>query len=114
MADNGFGIAALVLGIVGLVLSPTIVFGLVLGVLALIFGILGRGKAKRGESDTPGQSLAGVILGAAALVATAVLLCVYVQTADDDPHHTTRTDPDDVYGAYMSAPVLVLGADASR
>src|SRR5438045_1694313 len=46
---NGFGTAALVLGIIGLVLFWTIVLGVVLGVLALVFGILGHKRANRGE-----------------------------------------------------------------
>lgn len=60
---NGFGIAALVLGLLALVLSWTVIGGIVFGVLALIFGLLGRARAKRGESTNGGLSLAGVVLG---------------------------------------------------
>jgi hypothetical protein len=38
---NGFGVAALVLGILALLLSWTIIGGVLLGALALIFGVLG-------------------------------------------------------------------------
>lgn len=60
---NGFGIAALVLGLLAVVLSWTIIGGGVFGILALIFGLLGRARAKRGEATNGGLSVAGVILG---------------------------------------------------
>lgn len=51
------------LGLLALVLSWTIIGGVILGILALIFGLLGRGRAKRGEATNGGLSLAGVVLG---------------------------------------------------
>jgi membrane-bound ClpP family serine protease len=60
---NGFGIAALVLGLLAVVLSWTIIGGGVFGILALVFGLLGRARAKRGEATNGGLSIAGVILG---------------------------------------------------
>jgi hypothetical protein len=65
---NGFAIAAVVLGLLALVLSWTIVGGIVFGILALIFGLLGRGRAKRGEATNGGLSLAGVVLGVIGLI----------------------------------------------
>ncbi|OII64844.1 hypothetical protein BJP40_19340 [Streptomyces sp. CC53] len=72
---NGFGTAALVLGIVGLVFGAipvAFVLGGVLGVLALVFGLLGRARARRGEATNQGMALAGVVLGALAIVAVIV------------------------------------------
>jgi hypothetical protein len=60
---NGFGIAALVLGLLALVLCWTIVGGVVFGIVAVIFGLLGRARTKRGEATNGGVSLAGVVLG---------------------------------------------------
>ncbi|MDQ3762000.1 MAG: DUF4190 domain-containing protein [Actinomycetota bacterium] len=60
---NGFGIAALVLGLLALVLSWTIIGGIIFGILALIFGLLGRARAKRGEATNGGVSVAGAVLG---------------------------------------------------
>ncbi|MEE4490636.1 DUF4190 domain-containing protein [Streptomyces sp. BE230] len=61
---NGLGTAAMVLGILSVCLFCLYgVPGVVLGVLALIFGILGRKKSDRGEADNGGQALAGIILG---------------------------------------------------
>lgn len=65
---NGFGIAALVLGLLALLLSWTIVGGIIFGILALIFGLLGRARAKRGESTNGGVAIAGVVLGIIGLI----------------------------------------------
>ncbi|MFG2218257.1 MULTISPECIES: DUF4190 domain-containing protein [unclassified Streptomyces] len=62
--SNGMGTAAMVLGILAICLFC--VYGipsLVLGVLALIFGILGRKRVQRGEATNGGQALAGIITG---------------------------------------------------
>jgi hypothetical protein len=69
--NNGLGTAALVLGILGLVLVVLIFFaplGAFLGLLAVAFGTVGLLRANRGEADNPGQALAGLITGALALV----------------------------------------------
>jgi hypothetical protein len=60
---NGFGVAALVLGLLALLLSWTVIGGIILGILAVIFGVLGRGRAKRGEATNGGFSVAGIVLG---------------------------------------------------
>ncbi|MEU6511947.1 DUF4190 domain-containing protein [Streptomyces sp. NPDC046942] len=68
LPSNGMGTAALVCGIlaaVGFLLWP---IALVLGILAVIFGAVGRGKAKRGEATNPGMALAGLICGVAGIV----------------------------------------------
>jgi hypothetical protein len=65
---NGFGIAALVLGLLTLVLSWTIIGGIVFGILALIFGLLGQTRAKRGEATNGGQSVVGLVLGIVGLL----------------------------------------------
>jgi len=65
---NGFGIAALVLGLLALLLSWTIIGGIIFGTLALIFGLLGRARAKRGEATNGGLSIAGVVLGIVGLL----------------------------------------------
>jgi heme/copper-type cytochrome/quinol oxidase subunit 2 len=73
---NGFGVAALVLGLLAVVLSWTIIGGLVLGILAVIFGVLGRGRARRGEATNGGFSVAGIVLGAVGVVITIVLIAL--------------------------------------
>ncbi|UNO39682.1 DUF4190 domain-containing protein [Streptomyces sp. MST-110588] len=75
---NGFGTAALVLGIVGAVLGISVVFGIVLGVLAIIFGGIGRSKAARGEAANGGTALAGILLGVLALLVSVLMIVVTV------------------------------------
>jgi hypothetical protein len=74
-ARNGLGVAALILGIVGILSGPVpFVFwlGSILGLLALILGLTGRRRAKRGEATNKGVATAGVVLGLLALILSAV------------------------------------------
>lgn len=81
---NGFGTAALVLGIIGLVFCWTIAGGIVLGVLGLIFGLLGRGRAKRGEATNGTMALVGLILSSvAALLSIAAIVGVVLFLTSD-------------------------------
>jgi hypothetical protein len=62
---NGLGVAALVLGIA----SVFCLFALLVpAVLAIVFGLIGRGRAKRQEATNGGLALAGVITGSIGLV----------------------------------------------
>lgn len=81
---NGMGDAALALGIIGLVLFVAFPLAMVLGVLALIFGAIGRGRARRGEASNRGQALAGMICGGVALVLATLVLVLVVATADEE------------------------------
>ncbi|GAA2592646.1 MULTISPECIES: DUF4190 domain-containing protein [Streptomyces] len=69
--SNGLGTSGLVLGIIGVVCSLTFFlwfFGVVLGILAIIFGAVGRGRANRGEATNKGAATAGLVLGITATV----------------------------------------------
>ena len=70
------GVAALILGIVALLGFWTIILGIVLGLLALIFGIIGRKRATRREATNGGVALAGAILGGIALAASVLFLAL--------------------------------------
>src|SRR6478735_6480752 len=65
-ARNGLGVSALVLGIIGTV-SGLIPFFFwlagILGLIALILGLAGRGRAKRGEATNKGVTTFGAVLG---------------------------------------------------
>ncbi len=73
-ANNGYGLAAMVLGIVAVVAAFNGFFAITLplavaaGVLAIVFGVLGRRRVQRGEADNGGQALAGIILGPIAVL----------------------------------------------
>ncbi|MET9363972.1 hypothetical protein ABZX93_24095 [Streptomyces sp. NPDC006632] len=90
--QNGFGIAAMVLGIVACVtmFCSWGISGIVLGVLALIFGMLGKGKAARGEASNRGQALAGIIMGIVGIVLGVVILVLLIVLVANAPesHHS--------------------------
>lgn len=70
---NGFGITALVCGLIGALFGLVIyLFALtaILGIVALVFGILGVGRARRGEATNIGVAIAGTVLGLVACVAS--------------------------------------------
>ncbi|MET9465874.1 DUF4190 domain-containing protein [Streptomyces sp. NPDC006544] len=73
--SNGFGVTALVLGIIAVI---SCYGGILFGIPAVIFGVLGRGKAKRGEADNDGMALAGVITGAVGIVVSCVFIAIAV------------------------------------
>jgi hypothetical protein len=74
---NGLGISALVIAIVGLLLCFTIVFGVLLGIAAVVMGFMGRGRVKRGEANNGGVAVAGVVLGFLSIVAGLVFIPIY-------------------------------------
>lgn len=80
-ARNGLGVAALVLGIIGALSGiPMILFWLAgpLGLLALIFGVVGLGRVKKGQATNKGVAVTGTILGALALILAIVGVIVTV------------------------------------
>jgi prepilin signal peptidase PulO-like enzyme (type II secretory pathway) len=70
------GTAALVLGILGLLSFWTLIGGIVLGLLGLIFGVIGRKRAARGEASNGGMALAGAITGGIALALSVVIIAI--------------------------------------
>ena len=77
---NGMGTAALVCGIVAIPLDLTFYGGVILGILAIIFGGVGLGRAKRGEATNRGAAMAGLILGIVALALLVILIIAAVST----------------------------------
>ena len=75
---NGLGIAALVLAIVGLVFCWSVFGGVVLGVIAVILGIVGFGRAKRGQATNTGVAIAGVVLGALAVIVSLAFIPIWM------------------------------------
>jgi heme/copper-type cytochrome/quinol oxidase subunit 2 len=68
---NGLGVAALVTAIVALF---SVVGGVVLGVVAIILGFLGRGRASRGEATNGGVAVAGIVLGVLSIIEAVVVI----------------------------------------
>ena len=75
---NGLGVAALIVGIVALVGSFTVVGGVLLGIVAVVLGLVGRARARRGEATNGGVALAGIIVGAIAIIAGLAFIQIWV------------------------------------
>ncbi|GHH52253.1 DUF4190 domain-containing protein [Streptomyces candidus] len=76
---NGFGITAMVLGIVSIPLFCAWgVVSMVLGIMAVVFGVLGRKRAAQGEATNGGMALAGIITGSVGILVGAVFLAFMV------------------------------------
>lgn len=78
---NGLGTAALVLGIIAAVFAfvPFMWWlGFILGILATVFGLVGRGRAKRMRATNGGVALAGAITGLAGIVISTVMFVLFL------------------------------------
>jgi len=91
MPSNGMGTAGLVLGIIAAVVFCLWPLAIVLGILAVIFGVIGRGKARRGEATNPGQALAGIICGAVG-IGLGIAVLVFLIVAPDDSGNDGSSD----------------------
>ncbi|MFE6038503.1 DUF4190 domain-containing protein [Streptomyces sp. NPDC056452] len=108
---NGLGTAALVLGIIGAVagLIP-FMFWLagILGVIALILGLAGRGRAKRGEASNKGVTTFGAVLGLVALILSVVGAVLTFKAVDDVVNDINKSVAD------SSASAKPGGADGAK
>lgn len=75
---NGLGVAALVVGVIGLVGAISVVGGIVLGIAAVVLGLIGRARVKRGEATNGGVALAGTIVGVFAILGGLVSIAFWV------------------------------------
>lgn len=89
---TGYGVTALVTGIVGIVLSwiPFVgLIGFILGLIAVVFGALGWAKAHKGEISNPVVTKVGFFLGMAAVVLSIIAWASFVSHMDK----TLNTSP---------------------
>ncbi|MGW0120903.1 DUF4190 domain-containing protein [Streptomyces sp. NPDC003327] len=104
--QNGMGTAGMVLGILAIALFCFYgVPSLVLGALALIFGILGRKRVQRGEANNSGQATSGIIMGAIG-IALGILMIAFWGWFIANIEKFEDTDSGDPYGSS-----LVVDAD---
>jgi hypothetical protein len=94
---NGLAIASLICGVLGLALFWACFVGLVLAIVAVVLGVMGRSKSRQlpGESGS-GMALAGMItggIGVALGILMVVLLFVGDSTVDD--YDGVNSDPSD-------------------
>ncbi|MBJ7340841.1 DUF4190 domain-containing protein [Mycolicibacterium sp.] len=74
---NGTGTAALVVAIVGLAFCWSVVGGVAGGIVAVVLGLIGRGRASRAEADNGGIATAGTALGVVAIVASLAFAVIW-------------------------------------
>lgn len=65
---KGLAIAALVFGILALVLFWTVFGGIILGIVAIVLGIIGMRKASKGTGGGRGMAVTGLVLGILSLI----------------------------------------------
>ena len=75
---SGLSTAAMVLGIVGIPVALFVpIVAIVLGVLAIVLGAVGRGDARRRGATNTGQAMAGIILGSIDIVLAIASAAIY-------------------------------------
>jgi hypothetical protein len=83
---NECGVASVLLGLVALI-TCWLMIGIPFGIAAVITGDIGRGRVKRGEANNPRAAMAGIVLGAVAIVAGLVAIGYYASLDADMPDH---------------------------
>jgi hypothetical protein len=78
---NGLGIAGMVLGIISVVLFFLSWIAAIIGILAIIFGAVGRSRVKKGQATNKAQATAGLVLGIIGTVVGIVFLVFIVGRA---------------------------------
>jgi Domain of unknown function (DUF4190) len=80
---NGLAIAALVLAVIGLLCVATVFAPIILGVVAVILGVVGRGRVQRGLADNGGVAIAGIVLGCLAIVVGLAFIAIWTTVWKD-------------------------------
>lgn len=91
--ENGLGIAALILGILGIMSC------MACGIAAIICGHMGVKKADRGEADNRGMAQAGLVMGYIGVGLWLLFIIVYVVFFVILIGASSTTDPSD-YSSY--------------
>ena len=65
---SGLAIAALVLGILALLLCWTVFGGIIFGLIAIVLGLIASSRAKKGLAGGRGMAIIGLILGVLGLL----------------------------------------------
>ena len=76
--QNQFGVASLLLGIVGL-MTCWLLVGAPFGVAAVITGDIARRRVQRGDATNPRIAMAGVVLGVVSIAAGVVAIGYYAR-----------------------------------
>ncbi|HVV30279.1 MAG TPA: DUF4190 domain-containing protein [Mycobacteriales bacterium] len=85
---NGLGTAAMVLGIVSIP-AAVIYIGLICGILAIVFGIIGLRRVGRGIASNRSQAISGLVLGAIGVILSGILIGVLVNRVSNCTQYPT-------------------------
>jgi hypothetical protein len=80
---NGLGIASLVLAVIALVSVATVVAPVGLGIIAVVVGLFGHGRVKRGAANNGGIAIAGIVLGALAIIVGLAFIAIWTAVWKD-------------------------------
>jgi hypothetical protein len=80
---NGLGIASIVLAIVALLSVWSVFAPIILGLIAVVVGFLGRGRVKRGIANNGGVAIAGIVLGGLAIVVGLAFIAIWTAVWKD-------------------------------
>jgi len=83
---NQVGVASLILGIVALI-TCWLLIGVPFGIAAVLTGDSARRRVARGEANNPRTAMAGIVLGAVAIVAGLIAIGYYSWLDAQTPDH---------------------------
>lgn len=87
---SGLAATALVLGILALLFSWTVVGGVLLGLPAVVLGLVASGRAKRGRARGRGLAIGGIITGILGVVGAIVVIALGVSFLNSDTGQNLR------------------------
>jgi hypothetical protein len=73
---SGMAITSLVLGVLALLSSWTVIGGILLGLAAVILGLIALSKIKRGQAGGKAMAIIGIIAGALGLIIAVALIAI--------------------------------------
>ncbi|MEU2760854.1 MULTISPECIES: DUF4190 domain-containing protein [unclassified Streptomyces] len=79
---NGFAVAALVLGLLACLFFWTVAGGLLLGLLAVVFGVIAALRTRQGRAPRRVMAIVGAAFGALGLIGSVIVLVVAVSVFD--------------------------------
>lgn len=87
---SGMAIAALVLGILALLTCWTVIGGILLGVVAIVIGIIALRRVKRGEAEGRPMAIIGIVTGALGLALAVGLVALSISFFNSDTGSNLR------------------------
>lgn len=119
LKTDGYSLASMILGIVGLVFVCCEGLGFIPGIVAIIFGVVGKNRCTQANGNLKGltYSKAGLIMGIiASALGVIVFLCVILGTLGDNSFYNNfnddfsrefRKDYNSYYGIFQSIITMI-------